>query len=278
MISQVFTKNTDTNGKAMIDFHNHTSLCGHADGEPEEYIENAIKNNIKIFGFSDHAPLPEDMRIDVTMAPNETEKYINRIISLKEKYKEKIDIKIGFEVDFPLHDTFNKDYFDDERLDYFIGSCHFLEKWPIDHHKSIPDYEKIGIDTIYQKYYETILTMVESGLFHIVGHLDLPKKYGFFPKNDFKDILVQIAKKAAGNNTAIEINTAGLRKPVKEIYPSEKIIELLIENKAPITLGSDSHSPLDAGKDIDTAINILKKYSCRKIYAFSEKKPIIIEI
>lgn len=262
----------------MVDFHNHTALCGHAEGAPELYIEQAIKRGIKHYGFSDHAPLPEDMREGITMMPEQVEAYICLIEDLKERYKDRIEILLGFEVDFPLRGTFDEKYFSDERIDYLIGSCHYLGKWPVDQSKHNHEYKTRGVDNVYREYYGHLLELVRSGKFNILGHMDLPKKYGFRPEEDFTDIISEIAKSAAETETAIEINTAGIRKPVEEFYPSKDILKILIENNAPITLGSDSHIPEDAGRDINEAINILKELGCTKVSRFKNRKRYEVKI
>lgn len=265
-------------GTDMIDFHNHTALCGHAEGAPELYIEKAISRGIKHYGFSDHAPLPEDMREGITMMPEQVEGYICLIEDLKKRYSDRIEILLGFEVDFPLRDTFDKKYFSDSRIDYLIGSCHYLEKWPVDNSKFLEGYETRGVNNVYRNYYTNVLDLVKSGKFNILGHMDLPKKYGFHPDEDFTELITKIAAAAKETDTAIEINTAGLRKPVKEMYPSREILEILIFKGTPITLGSDSHSPNEAGKDIDTAISLLKELGCSEISHFRKRKRYTISI
>jgi histidinol-phosphatase (PHP family) len=82
----------------MIDIHNHTPLCNHATGTPEEYVKKAIEKNIKIYGFADHAPMEFDEKYRMNF--EDMQNYENEINSLKEKYKDKIKILIGYEVDF----------------------------------------------------------------------------------------------------------------------------------------------------------------------------------
>lgn len=262
----------------MVDFHSHTYLCEHATGTPEEYIDSAIQKGIKVFGFSDHAPLPDNLRDGITMYVHQTEEYIELISKLRNQYKEQIDIKIGFEVDYPLHNTFEKKYLTDERLDYLIGSCHFIEDWPFDHPDFIEKYEKYGVDNVYKTYYQHLAEMVSSGYFNIVGHFDLVKKFGHRSSVDFNDEIVKISKLVCKNNMAVEINTAGLRKPVKEMYPSEQILKILYKENVPVTLGSDSHTPQEVAADFDKAIELIKKIGYRKVSAFSKRKRYEIDI
>ena len=136
-----------------VNYHNHTKLCKHASGEINEYIENAISQGTVEFGFSDHAPIPLKIREDLSMDEADVEIYIESVLNAKEIYSDKIDIRLGFEVDFPLFDSFNKKYFSDTRIDYLIGSVHFIDNWAFDHPKYIHQFENSDIDNLYKKYF-----------------------------------------------------------------------------------------------------------------------------
>jgi len=256
----------------MLDYHNHTSLCGHAYGEIHEYIEAAIQQGMLDIGFSDHAAMPEDLRHGISMAPHETELYIDSILKAGELYSGRINVRLGFEVDFPLFDTFDRNIFSDSRIDFITGSCHFLGTWAFDHPEYIKGFDERDIDEIYLEYYSIIEKMAESGLFDIIGHFDLVKKFGHRSRSSMSDPVKRIAAKLARAGTAVEINTAGLRKPVGEIYPSAQITEILFRENVPVTLGSDSHSPDEVGADYARAYEMLRKTGYRKVSGFVKRK------
>jgi histidinol-phosphatase (PHP family) len=259
--------------KNMIDYHTHTELCGHASGSTDDYVLEAIKKNLKEIGFSDHAPLPEGLREGITMLPEETEKYIALIEDKKQKYKDKIEVKIGFEIDFPVTDAFDRKYLYDVRLDYLIGSCHFLGDWAFDHPDNIKEFNKRDINKIYGEYYKIIGDLIQSGYFNIIGHFDLVKKFGHRAKADFTKIVENLALGIAEKkNLAVELNTAGIRKPVTEIYPSDGIIEIFYRSNVPVTLGSDAHRPEEVGYMFNKAVEKIKKAGYRKISGFSKKQ------
>lgn len=257
---------------SLVDYHIHTRLCGHASGSPEEYINCALKNKIYEIGFSDHAPLPQGLCEGITMSPEETEGYITLIEELKERFKGDISIKIGFEVDFPLHSSFDRKYLADSRLDYLTGSCHFIDDWAFDHPDNLAGFDKRDIDEIYGSYYKIIRDLADSGYFNILGHFDLVKKFGHRAKADFTDALEDICRALSASNTAVEINTSGLRKPVEELYPSDDIIELFYRMNVPVTLGSDSHRPEEVGYRFDLAKEKIERAGYRKIAGFSKRK------
>lgn len=262
----------------LINYHNHTYHCSHAAGTIEEYIEKAIKCNIDEIGFADHAPLPAGLREGISMHPDETEIYINEIIDLKKKYADRISIKLGFEVDYPLHDTFNKKYFNDSRIDFLIGSCHFINSWPFDHPDHIDGFKNKNIDEIYTNYYKLIESLVESKLFDIVGHFDLVKKFGHRATKNFKPTIEKISSKLAAYNIVVEINTSGLLKPVSEIYPSFEIIKIFYEKNVPVTISSDAHSHELVDYMLETTIKKLKKIGYRKISGFNKRQRYEISI
>lgn len=256
-----------------IDYHIHTELCGHASGTTDEYIREAINKKLKEIGFSDHAPLPEGLREGITMLPEETEDYIKLIEQKRKEYNNQIDIKIGFEIDFPLTDALERKYLNDNRLDYLIGSCHFLGDWAFDHPDNVSGFKNRDINEICSDYYKIISDLVQSGYFNIVGHFDLVKKFGHRAKADFTKTVENLALSITRNkNIAVEINTAGIRKPVNELYPSENIIEIFYRMNVPLTFGSDAHKPEEVGYMFDKAEETIKKAGYRKISGYSKKQ------
>jgi len=255
-----------------VDLHNHTSLCKHATGTPQEYVKQAIKNKIKYFGFSDHAPMHYDPKY--RMKFEQMNKYEESIVNLKNRYKDDINILLGYEVDFL------EGYIDDRVLnsnvDYLIGSVHFIGKWGFDNPEFIGEYKHKNIDKIWEEYFEAIEALAKSRLFHIVGHIDLIKVFNFLPKKDVKSIAQKALKEIKKANMVVEINAAGYRKPVKEAYPSSSIMELLSEYEIPITFGSDAHAPDQVGFKQKEIYALAKSYGYNKCATFINKERIMV--
>jgi histidinol-phosphatase (PHP family) len=256
----------------MVNYHNHTALCGHARGTLDEYINAAIEKGVVEFGFSDHAPVPEHLRAGITMSPHETEIYIGEVLNKKAEYAGRIDIKLGFEVEFPLFDTFDRNYLRDKRIDFIIGSVHYINGWEFDNPMHINGFEERSIDSIYIDYYGIIGSLAESGMCDIIGHFDLVKKFGHRPLSDMTGLIESIARRISGTDTVVEINTAGLLQPVAELYPSDEIIDILFRNNVAVTMGSDSHSPENVCYGYSIAIEKLKKAGYRKVSGFTGRK------
>ncbi len=259
----------------MVDLHNHTPLCNHAQGKPQEYIKNAIKKGIKIYGFADHAPMEFDKKY--RMSFNDMKNYENEINSLKKQYKDKIKILLGYEVDFTPTKYLDKRVLTAD-VDYLIGSVHFLDNWGFDNPEFIKEWEDRDVDDVYKEYFEYIEKMASSKLFQIVGHIDLVKVFGHKPKKNIKDIAKNAIKAIKKANMAVEINTAGLRKPVKELYPSDELFEMIIDEGIDITLSSDAHSPEQVGFGYEVALEKLKKFSVNKLVYFEKKQKHYIDV
>jgi len=237
----------------MIDLHNHTPLCRHAKGSPEEYIQKAVQKEIKYYGFADHAPMNFDY--EYRMVFDEMPKYEKEIKNLKEKYKDNIEILLGYEVDFT---PFVDKRVLERKVDFLIGSVHFLDNWGFDNPEFIKEWDKRDVDDVYKEYFYLIEKMAGSKIFDIVGHIDLVKVFGHKPKKNIKDIAKNAIKAVKKSGMSIEINTSGLRKPVKEPYPSDELLEMILNENIDITFSSDAHSPDHVGFKINETIQKLK--------------------
>jgi len=227
----------------IVDLHNHTPLCNHAEGEINEYIEAAIKQGTKLFGFSDHAPMDFDPAYRMKFEDMQT--YEQAVKDAKKRYKEKITVLLAYEVDYlPGHM--------DQRVleadvDYLIGSVHFLEGWGFDNPEFIGRWQEQDVDEVWQKYFDTIEAMANSKLFDVVGHLDLIKVFNFMPNKEIVKIAHNALEAIKENEMVLEVNVAGYRKPVQEAYPSSELLQKAYKMGIPITLSSDAHKPEQVG-------------------------------
>ncbi len=250
-----------------VDLHNHTTRCNHAEGSVDEYIQQAIKLGIDIYGFSEHAPMEFDPKYRLSF--DKMREYENEIREAKERYKTQIDIRVGYEVDF-LPNLMDKRVLN-SKVDYLIGSVHFINKWGFDNPEFIGEYQNRDIDKIYQEYFEAIESMAKSGLFDIVGHLDLIKVFKFIPKQDIRVLASKALKTIKKSNMVLEINSAGFRKPIKEQYPSRELLEEAFDLGIDITLSSDAHSVAQVGFEYERALSLVKEVGYSKIIAFKDR-------
>ncbi len=222
-----------------VDLHNHTPLCTHAEGSMDEYINAAIKKNIQIFGFSDHAPMDFDPKYRMSFA--QMKQYETDVLHVKQKYADKLTITLGYEVDY-LEGHMDKRVLD-ANVDYLIGSVHFIDEWGFDNPEFIGRYENADINEIWQKYFDAVEAMAKTKLFDIVGHLDLIKVFKFMPTKSIVKIAKNALKAIKNANMVLEINAAGYRKPIGEAYPSKELLQEAYKLNIPITFSSDAHKP-----------------------------------
>jgi len=251
-----------------IDLHNHTPLCNHAEGEMEEFVQKAIEKKIDIFGFSDHAPMDFDEKY--RMSFNDMQQYEKEALHVKSIYKDDIEILLGYEVDF-LENHIDERVIN-AKVDYLIGSIHFLDKWGFDNPEFIGEYVGKDIDKIWEEYFFAMKKMVQSGLFNIVGHIDLIKVFKFLPKKEIKLIAQDTIKEIKKADIVVELNSAGYRKPINEQYPSSDIMELLAEFDIPITFSSDAHKIAEIGYRLDELMEFANSYGYTKCAVFRDKE------
>jgi histidinol-phosphatase (PHP family) len=257
----------------IVDYHTHTALCKHGEGALEDYVRRAADLGLDEIGCSEHVPMPDGFdtahRMDVGQYYAE---YAPTVGELKEKYKKRITVRRGIEAEyFPGTEGWIRGFVKENAFDYVIGSVHFIGEWGIDNPVFVHHYEEKDIDSTYEAYFEAIRKSAQSGLFDIIGHCDLIKKFGHRPKKEMAAILRETMKVIAENGLCIEINTSGLRKPVKELYPSEAILALAKEFTIPLTLGSDAHAPDDVARDFDKAVELVERYGGGKITVFDQR-------
>ena len=255
-----------------IDLHNHTSRCNHAEGTIDEYIIRAIELGIDIYGFSEHAPMDFDSHYRLGF--DEMQEYTNDILNLKEKYKNEIEILLGYEVDYL------KGHMDERvlasKVDYLIGSVHFLDKWGFDNPEFIGGWKERDINDIWQEYFDAIEAMAKTGYFNIVGHLDLIKVFKFMPTKDIRVLAKNALLAIKKSGMVLELNGAGLRKPIKEIYPSEMLLEVAYEMNIPITFSSDAHAVEQVGFGYHEVVALAKKIGYSKVVTFEQREQQLI--
>lgn len=249
----------------MKDGHIHSPYCPHGSKDAlEDYVKRAIEIGLDEITFTEHLPLPENFKDpspenDSAMSIDQLHKYMEEVRNLKYKYKDKIKINLGVEVDYlegyeeetrKLLDKYGM-YFDDSIL-----SVHILnfngEYYVIDYSKE--EFENIynlmgGVSDVYYKYYKTLKKAVRTDLGEYnpkrIGHLNLVRKFNrVFPYNyDNNIVLEELLMLIKEKGYELDYNVSGLLKEYcKEPYISGHLLELVKKYKIPVVFGSDAHS------------------------------------
>ena len=230
--------------------HTHSIYC---DGKntPEEIVNSAISLGLLSVGFSGHAYTPFDSSF--CMSQENTKKYTEEILNLKEKYKDKIEIYLGLEADLLSE-------FDKKNFDYIIGSCHYVTVGS--EHLSVDDTEEIMKENVKnyfsgdylkyaENYFEQILKLNTISP-DIIGHFDLLTKFNegnkYFNENDKKylDLAFSALDTLIPKCDLFEVNTGAICRGYKKSpYPAVPILKRLKEKGAKIIITSDCHDARD---------------------------------
>jgi len=258
----------------IVDYHTHTSLCKHATGTPEDYVLRALELGFDEIGMSEHIPMPDSFDERHRMSIEEYyQRYAPSVVEVSERYKKRIQVRRGIEADFfDGTQEWVREFIKENDFDFVIGSVHFLGSWGVDDPTFVHRYEEADVDRIYEEYFHTVERAVRTGLFDIVGHYDLVKKFGYRPTRNMDELIREVIGEIKKNDLCLEINTSGLRKPVQEMYPSEFILSLARDVRLPLTLGSDAHAPEDVGKDFPLAVEMIERYGSGKISLFEKRE------
>ena len=250
----------------MVDYHTHSIL---SDGKNtyEEMVQVAIEKGLDEIGFSDHICLqPFDWAIRMEDIPVMTE----QITDLKLKYKNQIAIRYGIEVDyFPDCEKELKELIETIPVDYVIGSVHFIDDWNFDTDKSL--YGKWTNDQVYHMYFGLIQQAANSGLFDIIGHIDIIKKFRIYPESNQDKLFEETIKVIKANNLVVEFNTGGIDRPCAEYHPGPKLLEFCYKHHVPLTLTSDAHRSVDIARHYEGATEMLRKIGYTEITGFNKK-------
>ena len=263
-----------TGKKPGKDYHLHTRLCKHASGSLEEYTESAISKGITEICFADHIPLPNGFDQHHRMELRELEIYLQLIESCQKKFPE-IKILSGIEADYiEGMEPYLQDIISSYPFDLVIMSIHFIRDWPEGQWVFNYHFPEKSLSQVYQEYFVTMIKGIRTGLFDIVGHLDLIKRPDYPVLKVNPDGVESVLKAIQEKNMGIELNTSGIRKDIGDYYPSLDLIHLIIEKGIPVTPGSDAHSPEQVGFHFTELLDALPDnrklkwagYEKRKIY------------
>jgi histidinol-phosphatase (PHP family) len=259
----------------MIDYHLHTRLCKHAQGNIHEYVESAISAGLQEIAFTDHIPLPEDFDIAHRMHLSEMDTYCRWVQTIRERYPE-IHIRLGIEADYyeGLED-FTTEFLKRYDFDLVIMSIHFIKHWPAGNwifKYHLPDMSR---EAIFEDYLTTLIKGVRTGIFDILGHADIIKRQGQSLMKSVPEKVEQLLFEVKKHNMAIEINSSGFRKEVAESYPGFDWLPLIKKYHLPITVGSDAHAPDQVALEYPQIFSQLKKEDVNKIATFKKRKMIL---
>ena len=247
------------------DYHTHPQghrIQRYTQALLQPWIDSARAKGITDIAFTDHDRYHPGVDFD-------------ELDRLREK---NLDMKIraGIELDNdPETSAIGRKWIEQnwERLDFVLGSVHYLNR-PDQMFDSVPDgaQQFVGrdIDKVYSDYFRRVREMAASGLVDCLAHLDLVKIHGHRPRASVTELVEETLELIRERNLAIELSTAGWRKPVNELYPSDEIITLAIEKKIPFTIASDAHSWAQLGENYGRLAEKIEAFGVHEVCVFEK--------
>lgn len=267
-----------------FDLHTHHTRCGHAQGCIEDYIRAAIDAGLDVIGISDHTPYfahsEDHPHPRVAMARSAFSDYVEEVLRLKERYRDKIEVLLGVESDFfPEHAEIYRKSLDAHPFDYIIGSVHVTRGVSIfnrNRWKGLTEERRIEEKN---HYYELIALSAQSGMFQVLGHIDAMK--GYYP--DFSaipadDAIDRALRTIAECGVAIEVNTSGSTKDCGGWYPSNDILERACHYGVDVTFGSDAHTPKRVADDWERVRSRLKEIGYKEWVFYRNKQRVAVPL
>lgn len=265
----------------LTDYHVHMAETGKFTMDYlKEYLAKAEHEGIKELGISEHAYFFEETKSILSNPWVDNRRHLHfkdYQAFFDQADREGLPVKMGIEMDYtPGSEKEMEKFINTHPFDYVIGSVHWIGDWGIDLADFKEEYEKRDIKTVYKQYYDQIVTLAESKLFDFVGHIDLIKIFSYRPddQNFIDSEYDRVVSALAKSGTCIEISSAGLRKPVGEIYPDPIFLQKCYDAGVEIVLCSDAHMPKHVGYAYDQSLKLARSVGYDKIQTFKQRKKI----
>lgn len=260
----------------VTDYHVHVERGPYTVEWLEEFVKVQKKVGVTHLGISEHAyrfHQTKHLLMNPWVARKKTEdldQYLGMLMQARERG---IDVKIGIEMDYmPENGQAMKAFLAQYPFDYAIGSVHWLGGFGFDLDEMRDQWAKGSVDEIHDTYFSILEKMIEDRPVDIIGHADVIKVFGFHAPRVAGSWYKRLTPKIKESGMAVEISTAGWRKPVKEIYPAPEWIALLVEAEVPLVLCSDAHRPEDVGADYPQAIDLLRALGVTRLHTVANRK------
>ncbi len=239
------------------------------------YLEAAAERGISALGVSEHVHRFRQA-LAVWDHPFWREYAVDDLDAYCAFVREETALALGIEADFvPGREEAVRALLEEREWDYVLGSVHFLRDSAVDMEGEHDVWRSADPDAVWARYFDSLGEAARSGLFDVLAHPDLVKVWGGerpAPDGDLRRFYMLAMDGIAETRPAIELSTAGLRKPVGELYPAEAFLEMCLDAGCPVALSSDAHRPEDIGRDYDVALELLERLGVGELAVFSNRE------
>jgi histidinol-phosphatase (PHP family) len=245
-------------------------------GNAERYREVASDRGISELGVSEHVHRFH-AALDVWQHPFWCQTAADDIEEYVAFVREETDLRLGIEADFvPGREDRMANLLEPYEWDYVIGSVHFLRDYAVDMGGAFDVWGRgESAEKVWRRYFQTVAEAARTGQYDIMAHPDLVKVWGRgrpAPNGDLRRYYEPAIEAFSDTGVAVEVSTAGLRKPVREIYPSRAFLEMVIDAGLPIALSSDAHKPDDLGYGYEEAVSLLGDLGVTELCVFERRQ------
>jgi histidinol-phosphatase (PHP family) len=267
MVSESLPTLQDSNTPILLFSDYHTHPQGHRVQRYTQTLLQPWADSARNLGLTDIAFTDHD-RYHAGIDFDEIDRLRERNPDLR--------IRAGIELDNdPIHSAAGRTWIEKhwDKLDFVLGSIHFLDR-PDQMFDTVPDgatqFEGRNVDAMYANYFGRVREIAATGLIDCLAHLDLIKIHGHRPSAEVDGLVNETLDLIRAQNLAIELSTAGWRKPVNEAYPADGIIELAIEKGIPFTTASDAHSHAQLGDKFASLAQRIATFGIQQVCVFEK--------
>ena len=266
---------TDLHVHLRRDELEHTAAGHFTAANAERYLEVAAERGVDYLGVSEHV-YRFRQSLSVWRHPFWVENALDDLDEYCAFVRDETELRLGIEADFvPSREDRMANLLEERDWDYVVGSVHFLLDRALDMRGEWDVWRSADPDKVWRRYFETLGEAARTGLFDVLAHPDLVKVWGADaprPDGDLRRFYDLAMDGIADSDVAIEVSTAGLRKPVAEIYPAPAFLEMCLEAGRPVALSSDAHVPTDLAFRYDAALELLGSLGVTEIAVFERRE------
>ena len=241
----------------------------------ERYRDTAAERGISELGVSEHVHR-FSQALEVWTHPFWRRWAVDDLDSYCAFVRDQTDLKLGIEADYvPGREDRMASLLESRDWDYVLGAIHFLSDEAVDMRGDWDVWRSGTPEKVWRRYFETLGEAARTGMYDVMAHPDLVKVWGddsARPDGDPRYYYELAMDGIAESGVAVEVSTAGLRKPVAEIYPSRGFMEMCLEAGAPVCLSSDAHLPEQLGHEYDQALEYLDRLGVGELAVFERRE------
>lgn len=263
----------------MIDLHVHTWRCRHAEGAAGEYVRVAAERGVSTLCFTEHLPMPPALIEGIVgaqgyaMPIDELPAYEREVSEAREiGARLGVEVLFGIEIDaVPEAREHAAALLTAYPFDLVLGSVHFIDGWAFDDPDKTSGYDDWDYNDLWERYFSDLVDAGRSGLADVMAHADLVKKFCRRPATPVGHLYAATASALREAGVAVEVNTAGLRKPCRELYPGPEFLVELRRAGVPVTVGSDAHAPDQVALGMNEAVEALRTAGYGSVLVFRDR-------